>query len=181
MDVITPHTPNLIPHNQYYFSCHCNMFFSQDLGNELLNSMWNVLFYLTELVQLEHLRSEIHTPPMITHTSDSHQIPWHKKTKWKLQKLSKILILEFSNNPYTQHLQKLLDKMCKYEMDPTSIVGDTERTRFCLQTDGRTDRCTDRQTDDVKPVYPPFNFVEEGGIIKAVEEKLLTVKLKSTL
>ena len=23
-------------------------------------------------------------------------------------------------------LVKLLDKMCKYEMDPTSIVGDTE-------------------------------------------------------
>ena len=39
------------------------MFFSQDLGNELLNSMWNVLFYLTELVQLEHLRSEIPPPP----------------------------------------------------------------------------------------------------------------------
>ena len=44
----------------------------------------------------------------------------------------------------------LLDKMCKYEMDPTSIVDDTERTRFCPQTDGQMDR----QTDDVKPVYP---------------------------
>ena len=32
--------------------------------------------------------------------------------------------------------------MCKYEMDPTSIVEDTERTRFCPQT------------DNVKPVYP---------------------------
>ena len=32
---------------------------------------------------------------------------------------------------------KLLDKMCKYEMDPASIVEDTERTRFCPQTDGR--------------------------------------------
>ena len=35
-----------------------------------------------------------------------------------------------------------------------SIVEDTERTRFCPQT------------DNVKPVYPPFNFVEAGGIIK---------------
>ena len=29
--------------------------------------------------------------------------------------------------------------MCKYEMDPMSIVEDTERTRFCPQTDRRTD------------------------------------------
>ena len=42
--------------------------------------------------------------------------------------------------------------MCKYE-----IVGDTEGTRFWPQTDG--------QTDDVKPVYPLFNFVEAEGII----------------
>ena len=44
-------------------------------------------------------------------------------------------------------------------MDPTSNVEDTERTRFCPQTDKRTDG----QTDKVKPVYPPFNFVEAGG------------------
>ena len=48
------------------------------------------------------------------------------------------------------HLLKLLGKMCKYEMDPTSIVEDTEQTWFCPQT------------DKVKPVYPPFNFVEAG-------------------
>ena len=53
-----------------------------------------------------------------------------------------------------------------------SIVEDTERTRFCPQTDrrtdGRTDGRMDGQTDKVKPVYPPFNFVEAveaGGII----------------
>ena len=28
--------------------------------------------------------------------------------------------------------------MCKYEMDPTSIVEDTERTQFCPQMDRRT-------------------------------------------
>ena len=49
----------------------------------------------------------------------------------------------------------------KYEIDPTSIVEDTERTRFCPQMDGQMDG----QTDKVKPVYPPFNFVEAGGII----------------
>ena len=46
-------------------------------------------------------------------------------------------------------------------MDPMSIVEDTERTRFCPQMD----RLTDGQTDKVIPVYPPFNFVEAGGII----------------
>ena len=59
---------------------------------------------------------------------------------------------------------KLVDKMCKYEMDSASIVEDTERTRFCPQTDGQTDR-RDRWTDDMKPVYPPFNFAEARGII----------------
>ena len=31
------------------------------------------------------------------------------------------------------------DKMCKYEMDPASIVDDTERTQFGLRTDERRD------------------------------------------
>ena len=42
--------------------------------------------------------------------------------------------------------------MCKYEMDPMSIVEDRADTILS----------TDRQTDKVKPVYPPFNFVEAG-------------------
>ena len=59
---------------------------------------------------------------------------------------------------HATHLLKLLDKMYKYEMDPMSIVEDTERTRFCPQTDRRTDG----QTDKVIPIY--FKFVEAGGI-----------------
>ena len=39
---------------------------------------------------------------------------------------------------HATHLLKLLDKMCKYEMDPMSTVEDTERTGFCPQTDRRT-------------------------------------------
>ena len=46
-------------------------------------------------------------------------------------------------------------------MDLTSIVEDTEQTRFCPQKDWQTDG----QTDKVKRVYPPFNFVEVGGIM----------------
>ena len=56
------------------------------------------------------------------------------------------------------HLLKLLDKMCKYEMDPMSIVEDTERTRFCPQTDRRTD-------GQGETSIPPFQLRWSGGII----------------
>ena len=46
----------------------------------------------------------------------------------------------------------MVDKMCKIEIDPASILEDTEQTWFHPQTD--------RPTDKVKPVYPIFNFVE---------------------
>ena len=49
--------------------------------------------------------------------------------------------------------------MCKYEMDPMSIVEDTERTQFCPQTDRRTDR----QMDKVIPVNPPYQLRWSGG------------------
>ena len=59
--------------------------------------------------------------PMISHISDSHQIPSQKKTNSKLQILKKLL-----------------------KMDRTKTVGATERTRDAGRTDGRTDRRTDR-------------------------------------
>ena len=65
--------------------------------------------------------------------------------------------------------------MCKYVIDPMSIVEDTERTRFCPQTDRRTDR----QTDKVIPVYPPFNFVEVGGIITHDKHKYIELARSS--
>ena len=75
------------------------------------------------------------------------------------------------------HLLELLDKMCKYEMDPTSIVEDTEQTPFCLQTDrrtdGRTDGRKDGKTDKVKPLYPLFNFVEAGGIMSTAKQNTI--------
>ena len=94
-----------------------------------------------QLEQLERLRSE-DTPRrlMITHTIESYWIPSQKMTKSKLQ-ISKIRqnFLILKRALHATHLLKLLDKMCKYEMDPMSIVEDTERTRFCPQTDRRTD------------------------------------------
>ena len=62
---------------------------------------------------------------------------------------------------FTKHNMRLtlVDKVCKYEMDLVSILEDTERTRFCTQTDRRMDGQTGGQTDKVKPVYPlqPLN------------------------
>ena len=89
---------------------------------------------------------------MITHTIDQFILdPKSKQDKVKvtnLKNLPKKMNLKKKTLDAT-HL-KFLDKMYKYEMDPASIVEDTEQTRFCPHTDGRTDG----QTVKVKPVYP---------------------------
>ena len=48
----------------------------------------------------------------------------------------------FHTTQHARHLLKLVDEMCKYEMDLASIVEDTEQTWFCPQTDGRMDGWT---------------------------------------
>ena len=50
---------------------------------------------------------------------------------------------------------KLLDKMYKYEMDPTKTVGATERTQYAGQTDRPTDGLSETN-------IPPNNFVVRG-------------------
>ena len=104
------------------------------------------------------------TPAFWGYPPPPHDYPYH----WVIfDPKSNVWILKWAL--HATHLLKLLDKMCKYEMDPMSILEDTERARFCpqtdRQTDGRMDRRTDGQTDKVIPVYPPINFVEAGGII----------------
>ena len=108
-----------------------------------------------ELEQLERLHAEnTHRRCIIAHTIYSYLIPSQNKTKSKLQNLKKckqIRILEFYQKKkkklFTrQHLLKLLVNMFEYEMDPASIVEDTERTRFRLQTD--------RRVDKLKPISP---------------------------
>ena len=79
--------------------------------------------------------------------------PRSKKVKGvNLNKLPKFQI--FHKSEHATDLLKLVDKMCKYEMDPASIVEDAERTRFCPQTDGLADK--------VKPVYPPSTSLSGG-------------------
>ena len=58
---------------------------------------------------------------MITHTSDSHQIPSQNKTKSKLQ------------------IWKIAKNSMEMEMDPIKTVGATERTRDVGWMDGLTD------------------------------------------
>ena len=53
---------------------------------------------------------------------------------------------------------KLVDKMCRYEMNRASIVEDTERTQFCPQTDKQMDG----QREKVKPVQPCSTSLKRG-------------------
>ena len=136
---------------------------------------------LLKLEQLECLHSE-DTPRhlMITHTigssywipspyywavhtgSQAHTLeqfilgPKSKEDEVKVTNFKNFLILK--RLLHVTHLLKLLDKVCKNEMDPASILEDTERTRFCSQMD----RQTDGQTDKVKPVYPPSTSLSGG-------------------
>ena len=84
--------------------------------------------------------------PWHTIRIDSYQIPSENKTKsklqiWKICQNSNFRIL------YSTHLLKLLDKMCKYEMDPASIVEDKERHDY-----------VHRQTDRRETSIPPFQL-----------------------
>ena len=89
--------------------------------------------------------------PMITHTIDSYQTP-NQKTKSMLQ-----IWKNAKNYLDATRLLKLLNKMCKYEMDLASIVEVSYRADTILSTDARTDGRREIST-------PPFNFVEAGGI-----------------
>ena len=83
------------------------------------------------------------------------QVKRRQSQSYKFKEFAKISnFLTLKQTLHTTHLLKLLDKMCKYKMDPMSIVEDSERTRFC------------RQTDKVKPVYslltPPSTLLKRG-------------------
>ena len=94
--------------------------------------------------------------------------PKSKEDKVKvtnLKNLPKFQIL--TQTLHVTHLMKLLDKICKYEMDPTSIVEDTEWTRFCPQTDWQMGGRTDGRTRWNQ--YTPFQLRRSGGIISTVK------------
>ena len=82
------------------------------------------------------------------------QVKTRQSQSYKFKEFTKISnILIWKQRLHVTHL--LLDKMCKYEMDPMSIVEDTEWTRFCPQTDRQTDGRTDGQGETS---IPPFQL-----------------------
>ena len=99
----------------------------------------------------------------------SHDYPYHWVILDPTSKEDKENFWILKRALHATHLLKLLDKMCKYEMDPMSIVEDTERTRFCPQTDRRTDGRTDRRTDGQGDTsIPRFQLRWSGGYNKRV-------------
>ena len=146
------------------------------------------------LEQLERLHSEdtptaSWLPILLSHIGS--QVKRRRSQSYKFKEFAKVSnFWILKQTLHGKHLLKLLDKMCKYEMDLMSIVEDTERTLFCPQTDifGEFDlscneaSCTaylfllscllhihtGGQTDKVKPVYSPFNFVDVGGLKRGV-------------
>ena len=87
------------------------------------------------------------TPAFWGYPPPPHDYPYYWVILDPKSKEDKVKVTNLKNLPKFQiliqmlhatHLLKLLDKMCKYEMDPMSIVEDTEQTLFCPQTDRRT-------------------------------------------
>ena len=119
----------------------------------------SVLRILIKLAQLERLRSEdtsIASWLPILLSNIGSQV----KRRWK-SKLRILRFLKIWNKRYTQHTFWSCLIRCanmQWIMDPTSIVEDTERTRFCPQTDRRTDG----QTNKVKPVYSLSTSLKRG-------------------
>ena len=129
-------------------------------------SCFRMICSISKLEQLECLHSEIcpatpWLPILVVHIRFQVKI----KTKLKLQilkidKASNFIVLQ--QTVHTTYVLKLLDKMYKYEMDPTRIVGATEQTRDAGQTDGRTDGQTDGWTDGVQTIYLPTTSLCRG-------------------
>ena len=113
---------------------------------------------LNAIEQLERLHSDI--PPTaqwlpipVIHIRS--QVKRRQSQSYKFKKNAKNSTFEIMQETlHVTHPMKLLDKMCKYEMDPTRTVGATEWTRDVGQTNGRT--------DGSETNIPPYNFVVQG-------------------
>ena len=90
--------------------------------------------YLAELEQLERLRSE-NTPTApwlpILFIQMGSQVKTTQNQSYNFKENAKKLKIRILQHPvYETHLLELLDTMYKYELDPASIVEDTEQTPF---------------------------------------------------
>ena len=134
--------------------------------SQVYTHVWYIYIKLKwlKLEQLERLRSEdIPTaswlPIPLSHIGSQVKRRQSQSYKFKeFAKISNFWILK--QTLQTKRLLKLLDKMCKYEMDPMSIVEDTERAQFCPQMDRRTD-------GQGETSIPPFQLRWSGGYQKS--------------
>ena len=95
---------------------------------------------------IKRLRSEdIPLRLMIIHTTDS-KSKQDKVNATNLKILPKFPFVISTKTLHGTHFLKLLDKMCRHEMDLSSIVDDTERT--ILSTDVRSDADSEGHRSD---------------------------------
>ena len=91
-------------------------------------------------------------PILVIHIRSQVKTRWSQSYKFK--KLSKLQIFKILQlTLHVTHLLKLLDKMYKYEMDPTRTVSVIERTRDAGRTDRRTDVSQYEQTHNMMQVW----------------------------
>ena len=107
-----------------------------------------------------------YTPPTTTTTTNTwlpilvihirSQVKTRQSQRYKFKKIAKNSNFEILQETlYATHLLKLLDKLYKYEMDPTRTLSATERTRDA----GRMDRRTDGRTEWNQYTPPTTSFV----------------------
>ena len=143
-------------------------------------SMWSICLYfswplhlqkgnvseviLMDMGKINHYQITTRTPAFWGYPSTPYDCLYYWAILDPKSEEDKVKVTNLKNSSKFQtlhmtHLLKLLDKMCKYEMDPMSIVEDTERTRFGPQTD----RWTDGQGETS---IPPFQLRWSGGYNK---------------
>ena len=110
---------------------------------------WNIPNKLLEVNARSHLTHW-------GHTSDSHQMPCHKKTKSKLQIPKICQKFKFCNHPYMRHTFWSCLIKCANMKWIWLVLWKIQSGH------GFVHRRTDRRTDDVKPVYP-FQLCWSGG------------------
>ena len=88
---------------------------------------------------------------------------WYAKS-WNKKFRQKFKFWIFPKNSNTRHTSwSWLIRCVDLKWNLANILGDTERARFGLQTDGRTDGQTDGRTKWNQ--YTPLNFVGEGYML----------------
>ena len=151
---------------------HTNMIYVKYLNFNMFSFLIIVLKMLPgiKLEQLECLRFENTIPPPPPPLPPPpHDYPYYgfisdpmsKQDKVKVtnsKNLPKIKILGYCNNLYTAYWSCLI--RCANMKWIQLVLWKIQSGHDFVHR--QTDRRTDRWRDDVKPVYPPFNFVEAG-------------------